>query len=77
MDSLLEVMPSRSEIPRPEEGHATGIMSLDEETRILSVFGQGEQLLCQLLRRPEIPAGPIEIPQSVQHREEPRSFACS
>jgi hypothetical protein len=62
MDCLFEVTPSRSEVSRPEERRPMGEMSFDEERRISRVLAQSKQLFRQLLRPPEIPAGPIEIP---------------
>src|SRR5262249_18316068 len=50
MDHLLEVIPSRSGVSRPEERIPSGKKCLDEERRISSAFGQSKQLFSQFLR---------------------------
>src|SRR5215813_12855551 len=45
-------------------------VGLLEESRVLGALGQGEELLREFSRRPQLPPDQVKVPQSSQHREE-------
>src|SRR5215510_11303469 len=70
--ALFRVGAGRGKLTEIKQGGCERRMGLQHEGDVVLVLGQGEALVPQLPRGLQLPPCIIKLPQSPQHREEPR-----
>ena len=69
---LFQILQSPRDVPQPEQGHAKGAVSFDEQTRILDAHRHLEKLLAGLACGLQLAPNMIEPIQPMQSGEELR-----